>query len=825
MEGVPEIEGYDIQETLGDGPTGSVYRGCAQGGGVACVVKIFRDGAINAEFLIDSLEALVEHENHQGMIKMHGGGLVAPPYYLVTDFLPLSLETEREKLDADTAWRLLQELAEAVSHLHRHGLAHCNLTLGNVRLEDPGQAPVVKLGDMGIGWIAGVENFTLTDHPYYLSPEQMRDPEGQTPAVAARWDVYSFGVVCYRTLTGKYPRGGKHIAEYARLAQGATAGGARPAVTDFVSLIETEAAVTWPEALLDEALAPSRHVIERCLSLKAEERYRDMTEVASALVDSQRDGEVIELRKGAEKVIRSQRRSAVAAKTMAGACGILMGGAGVGSWFLWQDLEETREDLDKVATVHQGELDELIGLHQKDVEQMHSVLAVIQAERDVSRSALASARGFAESVSSKGLQDGTASRETAKLAAEYYEGVLETEEAADQRYLALTKLVQTDRILGRDKEMAIHLADTAELLSQGSVAFEGGRADVVQKLLRIELARAELFLKTADNDQALTLSRSLVDGLQPTENYIVPDNVRLLVGRALLVQGRALHRSGDGEAALKAFLRAGTVVAPAGAETGDGEGVVVAVAARERAVLLRETGKIKKSTELAAASAEKLIALTDKSPGAHRLRYELSLSYVELGRCLGESGSQRDASRSFTEGINILTDLVKEVPSSEEYRFQLALSYSSIAGLVRDAGESETALKYQDGAITFLGDIAKGRPGASNYRLLLIQEELRKAKLLKDLGRKVQELALLEKTAQRFGEETGIGQSDWQRARAEIFGALSLACEGAKKTAAAAAASEESVGAWETLAELLPGDATVQKELEKELNRLRKIKG
>ncbi len=100
-----------------------------------------------------------------------------------------------------------QKLAEALSAVHRAGVVHKDIKAHNVMREQGGR---IVLMDFGAGSRLDEADGegSLRGTPYYLAPEVL---EGQPPS--ARSDIYSLGVLLFYLVTGRYPVGGKSLAE------------------------------------------------------------------------------------------------------------------------------------------------------------------------------------------------------------------------------------------------------------------------------------------------------------------------------------------------------------------------------------------------------------------------------------------------------------------------------------------------------------------------------------------------------------------------------------------------------------------------------------
>src|SRR5205823_72248 len=117
--------------------------------------------------------------------------------------------------------RLVETLARAVEHAHRHGVVHRDLKPANVLLAShPDQdAPesgedrpllaglVPKIADFGLAKRLDVQtgqtrSGTIVGTPAYMAPEQA---SGKVHNIGPAADVYALGAILYELLTGKPP--------------------------------------------------------------------------------------------------------------------------------------------------------------------------------------------------------------------------------------------------------------------------------------------------------------------------------------------------------------------------------------------------------------------------------------------------------------------------------------------------------------------------------------------------------------------------------------------------------------------------------------------
>lgn len=293
-----KVKDYVIhQPALGEGAYGQVFRATYRGISERAL-KIFRPGAVDLATMARELEKLSQVTEHQGIVTLHDFDLLHdPPYYamglhayqnLDGFWETRTLERLCGHVDHREGWRLIRDIADAVSYLHRNQIIHCDIKPSNILLTD--ETPFhIKICDFGQSRGQTVEGFQPVGTPLYASPEQLRNPRDSADGKGFRWDVYSFGVVAYKLLTGELPRlQGLANAERrsfdpdSTLVEATIEGDQQQSekvVTggQLATLIEAVEDITWPSGFY----IPSdrKLLIEQCLSLDPRERPADMREV------------------------------------------------------------------------------------------------------------------------------------------------------------------------------------------------------------------------------------------------------------------------------------------------------------------------------------------------------------------------------------------------------------------------------------------------------------------------------------------------------------------------------------------------------------------
>lgn len=237
---------------------GQVYLGRSPGGRQLAIKVIRDDFAQNAEALARFRR---EVETVRAVRSAYTANLVdasleAAPYWLATEYVPGPTLTQviagRGPLPVDTCFRLFAALAEALTHVHEHGVTHRDLKPHNIILSPVGP----KLIDFGIARGAGQTALTQVGAapgtPGYTAPEVITRNE-----VSAAADVFALGATMAAVATGRPPYGpGSMESVTYRVVHGEIdADGVEPALAELIRACVAADPAARP--------LPAR-IIERC---------------------------------------------------------------------------------------------------------------------------------------------------------------------------------------------------------------------------------------------------------------------------------------------------------------------------------------------------------------------------------------------------------------------------------------------------------------------------------------------------------------------------------------------------------------------------------
>ncbi|MFI5839132.1 serine/threonine-protein kinase [Catenuloplanes sp. NPDC051500] len=213
---------YALQEEIGGGATGTVWRALDSSSGEQVAIKLLRDElAAEPKTVMRFVQerAILRMLRHPHIVPVRELLTVGPSLGLVMDLIPGG-SLRRRLREAGTlppaeAAVILGQTAAALSHAHRRGVVHRDLKPDNILLTAPGAAdPTVRLTDFGVARVLHSPRITTTGAvigtPSYLSPEVI---SGGRPTPAA--DVYALGVVLFELLLGRPPFSG--LTPYAAL--------------------------------------------------------------------------------------------------------------------------------------------------------------------------------------------------------------------------------------------------------------------------------------------------------------------------------------------------------------------------------------------------------------------------------------------------------------------------------------------------------------------------------------------------------------------------------------------------------------------------------
>ncbi len=200
---------YEILEELGRGGFGIVYKAHDTILDVPRAVKVLHaalvaDSTFMSRFKQEArLAAKLDHPN---IVPVYDYDEENGHFYLAMKYMPggslRTLLNSEGKIEEQEAVKIFEEICSGVSYIHKQGIIHRDLKLGNILFDADGSARICDMGFAkamsGSGAASLSASGGMVGTPAYMAPEIWRGMSA-TPAT----DIYSLGCIFYEMLTGK----------------------------------------------------------------------------------------------------------------------------------------------------------------------------------------------------------------------------------------------------------------------------------------------------------------------------------------------------------------------------------------------------------------------------------------------------------------------------------------------------------------------------------------------------------------------------------------------------------------------------------------------
>ena len=268
---------YEIDDIIGDGASGVVYRAHDRGEDRTVAVKVLHNFHTTMVQRFEREAKVLEALDHPGLVRVYSHGTEADILYMILEYVegPTLSEAIAEGIDTARGVHVLMSILRALAAAHKAGVLHRDIKPQNIILS-PNQKgsfalDTVKIIDFGVAKLVGdvkesMEKFELTQAGAvvgswrYISPEQVT---GVDPVEAS--DIFSLGLCAYEMFSGDHP-----------LAK---------CESDFQVAVEVAGANEFrlpPDTNVPDRL---RDVINRMLEKDLAKRYESAQEVLADLED------------------------------------------------------------------------------------------------------------------------------------------------------------------------------------------------------------------------------------------------------------------------------------------------------------------------------------------------------------------------------------------------------------------------------------------------------------------------------------------------------------------------------------------------------------
>ncbi|ACY16247.1 serine/threonine protein kinase [Haliangium ochraceum] len=261
------VDKYEVAEQVGQGGMAVVYRGVDRSLERVVAIKVLHQhlaGHEEARARFAREARAVAKLRHENILEIYDfADDDARDSYIVTEFIdgPTLTESLADHLPRypEIGAMVMTQVCRALAHAHSLGILHRDVKPENIMIRTDG---VVKLTDFGIAQMLDAQRMTVTGQllgsPAYMSPEHI---EGQP--LDFRTDIFAAGVVLYQLVVGELPFTGRNPHELLKR------------ISDGVYRDPRQA-----NPLVGNELG---RIIDTALARAKEDRYRDITEMLSAL--------------------------------------------------------------------------------------------------------------------------------------------------------------------------------------------------------------------------------------------------------------------------------------------------------------------------------------------------------------------------------------------------------------------------------------------------------------------------------------------------------------------------------------------------------------
>jgi tRNA A-37 threonylcarbamoyl transferase component Bud32 len=292
QEPPPRVPGYEILEELGRGGMGIVYRARQLARDRIVALKVIRKERLIHPEVVRRFRREAQAAarlSHPNIVAVYESDLAGDTHFLAMEYVPgITLQRLVEQsgpLAVALACDVVRQTALGLQHAAEQALVHRDVKPANLMLvTGPGAAlparPVVKILDMGVARLYQLRDLpedsltTLTRDgavigtPDFVAPEQLEDPH----TADIRADLYSLGCTFYFLLCGQVPFPGGTLLQKLDRQRWQTP----PSV----------------DQLRREVPAGVAAVVRRLMAKHPDDRYRTPGELAAALEQLTRTGEL-----------------------------------------------------------------------------------------------------------------------------------------------------------------------------------------------------------------------------------------------------------------------------------------------------------------------------------------------------------------------------------------------------------------------------------------------------------------------------------------------------------------------------------------------------
>jgi len=262
--------GYRLlkESPIGEGGRGSVYLAKDEDGREVAI-KEFKADLFGQSNSSEEVEKLLDARSVvTGFVQIKKRELhTTSPYYVMPYFRKGDLYQflRENSLSIDEKINLFEKIVKPIAAIHHFEMIHGDIKPSNVLINDSGEP---EIADFGLARLGEVRP-NAAGTPFFMPPEQaVSTEEGDK-----NWDVYALGATLYEMLSGQLPRGkSTTVPKASHQLKG----------EQYRKMLRE--ADLKPLRKIDRQIdSDIARIVERCLSLKPEERPKDAGELLELL--------------------------------------------------------------------------------------------------------------------------------------------------------------------------------------------------------------------------------------------------------------------------------------------------------------------------------------------------------------------------------------------------------------------------------------------------------------------------------------------------------------------------------------------------------------
>ncbi len=257
---------FELQEVLGAGGMGAVYRAHDQNLNRAVALKLLRAEHSQNPALIESFAkeaAITASISHPHVVKVYSTGIDHGIFYIAMELVSKgSLEelmSLQGKIGESQVLEVGIQIAQGLNAAFQKGLIHRDVKPGNILFSDAHNAKIVDFGLAVLQEHANADGAAVWGTPYYVAPEKL----DTTPHEDFRSDMYSLGATLFHAAAGRPP----FEAETASM----------------VTLKHLKSQVVSLQAFAPEVSSATAYIINKTLHKDPAERYASYDELIEHL--------------------------------------------------------------------------------------------------------------------------------------------------------------------------------------------------------------------------------------------------------------------------------------------------------------------------------------------------------------------------------------------------------------------------------------------------------------------------------------------------------------------------------------------------------------